>query len=346
MLLDTIILLVVVVAAALVFALTNGLHDASSVVATFIACGAGTPFQAVGLASVFGLFGALFSGSAVADTVAKIVNLPVQPSLLSVLLAALLGAVVWNLITWYFGLPSSSTHALVGGVVGAVWVSNGFGNILWGWVELYYAHKLTGIMKVFTALFVSPLLGFTMAYCLQKIVSFALRNAKFTVNKWLKGLQWIMAALLAYSHGANDTQKIMGLITLALMAGNLLHQQIIPDWVRLSGGMVMFAGTLLGGWSIMKMLGRGIFDIRPIHSLNSQVSSGGAIMLATVLGVPISTTHVVASSVIGVGAADEYRMVNWNIGLEMIVAWFVTIPSAAVVAAVIYYPVIWLIGLL
>jgi len=342
---DTIILLIVVVAAALVFALTNGLHDASSVVATFITCGAGTPSQAVGLVSVCGLFGALFSGNAVADTVAKIVSLPIQPSLLSVLLAAILGAVVWNLITWYLGLPSSSTHALVGGIIGAVWVSNGYEYILWGWTELYYAHKLTGIMKVFTALIISPLLGFTMAYYLQKIMSFALRNAKFTINKWLKGLQWIMAALLAFSYGANDTQKIMGLITLALMAGNLLHQQIIPEWVRLSGGIVMFAGTLFGGWSIMKTLGQGIFDIRPIHSLNSQVSSGGAIMLATVLGVPISTTHVVAGSVIGVGAADEYRMVNWNVGKEMIAAWFVTIPSAAVVAAIIYYPAIWLVGL-
>lgn len=341
---DIIILIVVVVAAALVFALTNGLHDASSVVATFIACGAGTPLQAVGLASVCGLLGALFSGSAVADTVAKIVSLPVQPPLLGVLLAALLGAVVWNLITWYLGLPSSSTHALVGGIVGAVWISSGYEHILWGWRELIYTHQLTGIVKVFTALLISPLLGFTIAYCLQKTVSFSLRNAKFTVNRHLKGLQWFMAALLAYSHGANDTQKVMGLITLALMAGNLLQQQITPEWVRLSGGMVMFAGTLFGGWSIMKTLGQGIFFIRPIHSLNSQVSSGGAIMLATVLGVPISTTHVVAGSVIGVGAADEYRMVNWNIGREMIAAWFVTIPASAVVAAILYYPINWLAG--
>ncbi|MCG9967095.1 inorganic phosphate transporter [Pelotomaculum terephthalicicum JT] len=341
---DMIILIAVVVAAALVFALTNGLHDASSVVATFIACGAGTPLQAVGLASVFGLLGALFSGSAVADTVAKIVSLPVQPSLLSVLLAALLGAVVWNLITWYLGLPSSSTHALVGGIVGAVWVSSGCEHILWGWKELIYTHQLTGLVKVFSALLISPVLGFAIAYCLQKTVSFSLKNARFAVNRRLKGLQWIMAALLAYSHGANDTQKIMGLITLALLAGNLLQQQITPEWVRLSGGMVMFAGTLFGGWSIMKTLGQGIFDIRPIHSLNAQVSSGGAIMFATVLGVPISTTHVVAGSVIGVGAADEYRMVNWNIGKEMMAAWFVTIPAAAVVGAIFYYPVIWLVG--
>ncbi|OPY58352.1 MAG: Low-affinity inorganic phosphate transporter 1 [Pelotomaculum sp. PtaU1.Bin035] len=344
---DIIILLIIVVTAALVFALTNGLHDASSVVATFIACGAATPLQAVGLASIFGLIGALLGGSAVADTVAKIVNLSAEPPLLNVLFAALLGAVMWNIITWYLGLPSSSTHALVGGIIGAVWVSDGFEHILWGWEELFgVRHELAGIVKVFAALLISPTLGFAFAFLLQKILSFALRNAKFTVNKWLKGLQWIMAAVLAYSHGANDTQKIMGLITLALMAGGYLHQQVTPEWVRLSGGIVMFAGTLFGGWSIMKTLGSGIFDIRPIHSLNSQVSSGAAIMFATVLGVPVSTTHIVAGSVIGVGAADEYRMVNWSVGQEMIVAWLVTIPSSAAVAAMAYYPAKWLIDLL
>jgi len=344
--LDIMLLLIIVVAAALVFALTNGLHDASSVVATFIACGAATPLQAVSLAAVFCLLGALLGGSAVADTIVKIISLPVQLSLLNVLLSAVLGAVIWNLITWYLGLPSSSTHALVGGVIGAVWVSSGYRHILWGWEELFYAHELTGIIKVFAALLISPLLGFIIAYFLQKVVSLALRSAKYTVNRWLKRLQWLMAALLACSHGANDTQKIIGLITLALMAGDILHQQVTPGWVRLCGGLVMFVGTLFGGWTIMKTLGQGIFDIRPIHSFNSQVSSGGAILLATVLGVPISTTHVVAGSVIGVGAADEYRMVNWSVGREMIAAWFVTIPSSAVVAAVIYFPVFWLTRLL
>jgi len=152
-----------------------------------------------------------------------------------------------------------------------------------------------------------------------------------------------MAAILAYSHGANDTQKIMGLITLSLMAAGYLNEQVTPEWVKLSGGSVMFMGTLFGGWTIMKTLGRGIFEIRPIHSLNSQVSSGSSILLSTLLGVPVSTTHVVAGSVIGVGTADEYRMVNWSIGWEMIIAWVVTIPSAAVVAALLYFPVLWLI---
>jgi len=339
------ILLVVVVAAALLFALTNGLHDASSIVATFIACGAASPGQAVVLAAVFGFSGAMLGGSSVANTFTNIVSVSMSNSLLTIILAAVLAAVAWNLITWYFGIPSSSTHALVGGIIGAVWASNGFHQVLWGWSQLFgKTHELTGMMRIFAALLISPPLGFILAYLLQKLLSLALRNARNTVNRWLKRLQWVMAAMLAFSFGANDTQKIMGLITLALIASGNLQQQAVPLWVRLSGALVMFCGTVLGGWSIMRTLGERIFDIRPIHSLNSQVSSGAAILMATYLGAPVSTTHVMASSILGAGAGDEHRMVNWNIGKEMIVAWFVTIPSAVLVAALIYYPVYWLAG--
>jgi PiT family inorganic phosphate transporter len=339
------ILLVIVITAALLFALTNGLHDASSVVATFIACGAATPGQAVGLAAVFGFIGAMLGGSAVANTFSSLVSVSIQHSLLVIILAAVLAAVTWNLITWYFGIPSSSTHALVGGIIGAVWVSNGFHQVLWGWSQLFgEQHELTGMMRVFAALLISPPLGFILAYLLQKLLSFALRNARNTVNRWLKGLQWVMEALLAFSFGANDTQKIMGLITLALIASGNLQQQAVPLWVRLICALVMFCGTLFGGWTIMRTLGERIYEIRPIHSLNSQVSSGTAILLATHFGTPVSTTHVMASSVLGVGAGDEHRMVNWNIGKEMIIAWFVTIPCAVLVAALIYYPVNWLAG--
>jgi len=330
---------------ALWFTLTNGLLDASSVVATFIACGAGTPTQAVLLASFFGLLGALLGGSAVADTVAKIVNVPVSPALLNILIAALLGSIAWNLTAWHFGLPSSSTHSLVGGLVGAVWVSSGYQHVLWGWHELIHLHQLTGLTKILAALIISPILGFTLAFCLQLVMKAALVNARTSINNWLKKAQWLLAALLAFVHGSNDTQKIMGLIALALMAGNLTLHQETPIWVKLAAGSVMFAGTMFGGWSVMKTLGRGIFDIRPIHSFNSQFSSGGAIMLATMLGLPISTTHVVASSVIGVGAADEFRMVKWHVGKEMLSAWLVTIPSAAIVSALLYYPVCWLTGI-
>jgi len=327
------ILVVAVVLIALVFALTNGLHDASSVVATMIACGAATPVQAVLLAAIFGLAGAIMGGSAVANTMAKIVQVPMDPEMLWILLAALLGAVAWNLITWYLGLPSSSTHALVGGLIGAVGTARGLDHVLWGWQEWVSTGQLTGVSEVFAALLISPLLGFLSAFLLQKLAGLLLRNARFSVNILLQKLQWLMGALLAFSHGANDTQKVIGLIQLALLAAGVLDQSVTPLWVRLAGGAVMFLGTLFGGWSIMKTLGRRIFEIRPLHSLNSQVAAAGSIFLATLVGAPVSTTHVVTGAVIGVGSADEHKMVNWQIGKEMLIAWLVTIPSAAAVSA-------------
>ncbi|MBZ9686865.1 inorganic phosphate transporter [Clostridium estertheticum] len=334
---STSIILISVIVIALIFALSNGLHDASSVVATFIICGAATPKQAIGVASVFGLLGAILGGSAVADTISKVIDLPVNPFLLKVLLAAMLGAVIWNIITWRLGLPSSSTHALIGGIIGAVWVSSGSTHILWGFKQVIgLNHQITGIVKVVAALIISPLLGFIVAFILQKISRVLLRNAKFTINKPLKRIQWVIAAILAYSHGANDTQKIFGIITLALVAGGNVTMNATPLWVRLSGGMVMFIGTMLGGWSIIKTIGRGIYSIGPIHSTNSQLASVGSILIATIIGAPVSTTHVVVGSVIGVGASDEYKMVHWGIAKEIIMAWFITIPLTAIVSALVY----------
>jgi PiT family inorganic phosphate transporter len=330
-------ILICIFVIGLIFALTNGLHDASSMVATFINCGAATPRQAILWASVFGLLGAVFGGSAVANTLAKVIDLPTDTDLLAVLFCAIAGAVIWNLVTWKLGLPSSSTHALIGGIVGAVMVASGSQHVLWGWQELVgQCHQITGIIKVVAALILSPLLGFIVAFILEKTTALFLRNAKFSVNKWLKRGQWISAAALAYSHGANDTQKIIGLLTLALVAGGSIAIETAPLWVRLCGGMVMFTGTMFGGWSIMKTVGRGIYNIRPIHSANSQLASMGSVFLATAIGAPVSTTHVVVGSVMGVGVADQYRMVHWQIVREIIIAWFITIPLAALVSALIY----------
>lgn len=332
-----IIILFLVISIGLVFALSNGLHDASSVVATFINCGAATPKQAIGIASVFGLLGAVFGGNAVADTISKLIDLPAQTTLLAILFTAILGATIWNLITWKLGLPSSSTHALIGGIIGAVIVSSGYQHIIWGWSELIGAnHKITGIVKIVAALIISPLLGFALAFILEKVTKLFLRNAKFSINKWLNRVQWAIVACLSYSHGANDTQKVIGILTLALAAGGGVAMQTAPLWVRVCGGLVMFMGTMLGGWSIMKTIGRGIFNIRPIHSVNSQLASAGSVFVATLIGAPVSTTHVVVGSVMGVGAADEYRMVHWGIVKEIIIAWFITIPLSALVSALIY----------
>ncbi|MDR3590367.1 MAG: inorganic phosphate transporter [Negativicutes bacterium] len=331
------ILAVLVLLAAFVFLLTNGLHDASSVVATIIACGAATPVQAIILAAATGLLGALLGGNAVADTVVNLINLPADRLLLIVLLAALLAAVGWNLVTWRVGLPSSSTHALVGGLIGALWAAAGPEHIAWGLAELFGpAHQISGVTKIVVSLLISPLLGFAAAVLLQKTTEFLLRNATFAANVWLKRCQWLIAGVLAFNHGSNDTQKILGLVSLVLIAGRWADQPQIPLWSQFAGGLVMFAGTLFGGWSIIKTLGRKIFPLRPIHSFNSLLSSGGALLAANFLGAPISTTHLVAGTVIGVGAADEYRLVNWEIGREMVLAWLITMPAAAAMAALIF----------
>lgn len=329
------VILIAVILIALIFALSNGLHDASSVVATCIVCGAATPKQAIGIASIFGMIGSIFGGSAVADTISKVIDLPVNTTMLTILFAAIMGAVIWNLVTWRLGLPSSSTHALIGGIIGSVWVSSGYKHILWGWNELIGGqYQLTGIVKVVAGLIISPILGFIIAFILQKVTSLLLRNAKYTLNNSLNKLQLGIAAALAYSHGANDTQKIIGIITLALMAGKGIATT--PLWIRIAGGLVMFIGTMLGGWTIMRTIGRGIFKIRVIHSVNSQLASSGSLLLATFIGAPVSTTHVVVGSVMGVGAADEYKMVHWGVAKEIILAWFITIPLSAVVSALIY----------
>ncbi|MBC3888781.1 inorganic phosphate transporter [Acetobacterium paludosum] len=331
------IILILVILVGLVFALTNGLHDASSVVATFINCSAASPKQAVAVASSFGLLGAILGGNLVADTISELTDLPTDTSLLTILFAAVLGATLWNLITWRLGLPSSSTHALIGGIIGAVVVSSGYQHIAWGWTELIGSdHQITGIVKIVIALFLSPFIGFAIAFCLEKIARLLLRNSKFHINEGINRLQWVIVAGLSFSHGSNDTQKIMGILTLALAAWGGTAIQAAPLWVRVCGGIVMFMGTMLGGWSIMRTLGRGIFDIKPIHSLNSQLASLGSIFGASLIGAPVSTTHVVVGSIMGVGAADEYRMVHWEIVKEIGIAWCITIPLSALVSGLIY----------
>lgn len=340
------LLLAMVIFMAFIFTLTNGLHDASSVVATFISCGAATPIQAVCLAAVFELLGALFSGHAVANTIASIGKLPANVSILPVISAALLGAVAWNVITWRFGLPSSSTHALVGGLIGAISASYGPSYVIWGWTELIGpAHRLTGFAKIIISLIVSPLLGFAAGYLLQKVGLLLLRNARFSeANKQIKRLQWFVAALLAFSHGGNDTQKTVGIVTTVLIATQLMHGAEPPAWILWCAGVLMFMGTLFGGWSIMRTIGRGIYTLRPLNSLGSQIAAGGSVAIATLLGAPVSTTHVVVGSIAGVGSAEEYRMVNWQIAREILIAWLITIPAAALTAAIVYLFLCTLVG--
>jgi len=335
---EEVIILGAVVVTAFGFLLTNGLHDASSVVATFIACGAATPLQAVAWAALLEFLGSITGGVAVVNTITQLVLMPMDYHLLLVLLAALLAAMAWNVFTWRMGLPSSSTHALVGGLIGAVWIASGAEAIGWGWRELVGpGHHLSGVVKILIGLVISPVVGLFIAFVFQRVTALLLRNATFRVNRGLKKGQWLVTGLLAFSHGANDTQKVIALVLLSLAAyqGQELAATV-PLWLKLTGGAIIFIGILSGGWKIMKTLGNGIFSLRPLHSLNSQLAAGFSLLAATMSGMPVSTTHVVAGAIIGVGAADEYRMVNWNVGKVMVVAWCITIPASALVAAILY----------
>lgn len=251
------IVAIVAIALALIFAFTNGFHDASAIIATMIACGAASPRAAILLASAMVMFGAAVGGSAVAFTIETLVRMTIQHELIYMLAAAVLGAIIWNIMTWRYGLPSSSTQALVGGLLGSTIAAGGFGGVFWGLDELIGpGHQLVGVAKVIVFLFWSILMGLSTGYLFQKVASVALRNKKKTVNRSIRRVQWLTASLLAFSYGANDSQKQMGLIVLILLSGGYIGGMDIPLWVRLLCGAVMLAGVLGGGWRIVKTLGQ------------------------------------------------------------------------------------------
>ncbi len=331
------VLLGLVILLCLVFALSNGLHDVSSVIATVINCGAASARQAIGIASFFGLLGALFSGSLVSDTISKLIDLPDHSMLLPILLSACFGAIAWNTITWRLGFPSSSTHALIGGIIGAVLIASGPSHIVWGFRELTGpGHEITGMVKIIASLFLSPFLGFSIAFVFQKAAKLFLRNAKATINKPIKRIQWLFVAGLSFNYGANDSQKILAILVLAFAAKNGSAPGEAPYWLKLCVGSSMFLAISFGGWSIMKTIGRGIYCLEPIHSLNSQLASVCSLAAANLTGAPVSTTHVVVGSVMGVGSADQYKMVRWSIVKEIVLAWFITMPMSALISALIY----------
>ena len=337
MVVSLVIIATCVIGLALLFDFTNGFHDASGVVATVIACGAIEPKRAIPFAAVLAVVGAITGGSAVIYSVQKIILVDPGHTLLVILLTGLIGATLWNFFTWKIGMPSSSTHALIGSLVGAVMMSQGVMRVMWGFTAIMAPdHHISGVTKIIIAMFVSPPIGFGLAYALQKGISFSLRNRTRKANKWIKRSQWGTVALLAYSQGANDTQKHMGIIMLALLSAGIVSGTEVPLWVRVLTGMIMLVGYLGGGWTIMKTLGQKIYHLEPIHSLASQLSSATAVLTSTILGGPISTTQVVGSSVLGVGAGDKVRMVSWKVGEEMLLSWFITMPATIVVSALLY----------
>lgn len=332
------ILVIATVVIVLLFDYTNGFHDAANIVATVIASRAMTPVQAVLIVGTFEFLGPLLGGTAVANTIGKFVDLGSVPPLLSlsILLCGLVGAIVWNLGTWFFGIPSSSSHALVGGLVGAVIVSVGADHVVWGFSELLNKGELNGIVKVIAALLLSPLIGFWVGFFVLRLMNRILRAAKRTAHSRLRTAQFFTAAGLAFSHGANDAQKSMGILTLVLLLGGFIPRFEVPFWVMLACASAMTLGILSGGWRIVRTLGFAIYRVRPIHALSSQLTSAAIILGASLGGMPVSTTHVVATSIMGIGASERPRAVRWSKAKDIAITWVITIPGSALFAIQTY----------
>jgi inorganic phosphate transporter, PiT family len=321
--------LVLAVLFAIAFATTNGLHDASNSIATLVATRAAKPSQAIVLAAVFNLLGPFVIGAAVADTIAGIVTVPSEDAT-AVIGSGLAAAVGWNLITWYWGLPSSSGNALVGGLVGAALIEGGASAVNWGGFD---GLRPVGVVGSLVALAISPPLGALAALI---VIRGLRRLARRATRRWhgpVNGGQWVMSAALAFSHGANDAQKSVGVIVALLLAAGEISTLNAPTWVILVCSVALTAGTGLGGWRIIRTVGRRIYRIEPIEGLSSQTASAGVIFGASLVGAPTSTTQVVASSLVGIGAGrGRLHHIHWLIVRRMGFAWIVTIPITALLA--------------
>ena len=319
------------IALAIAFALTNGFHDAANAIATLVATRGATPGQAIVLAAVFNMAGALLVGSAVADTIAGIVSVPTGEAV-AVIGSGALAAVVWNLLTWARGLPSSSAHALVGGLAGAAFAEAGAGALNWGGLD---GLRPVGILGVLIALAVSPVVGLALGYLFSRLDQRALRRARRRVRTPIRGAEWAMSAALSFGHGANDAQKSMGVIAALLLASGHLESLTVPLWVKLVCGAALTMGTALGGWRIIRTIGRRIFHLAAIDGFASQSASTATILPASYLGAPVSTTQVVASSVVGVGGGRRrWRHVRWTVVRSIAFAWLLTLPASAALGAI------------
>jgi PiT family inorganic phosphate transporter len=327
------VLAITTIVIVLVFEYTNGFHDAANIIATVIASRAMTPVQAVLVVAFFEFLGPLLGGTAVANTIGKFVTLDDidRATSLTIVFCGLLGAIAWNLLTWLRGIPSSSSHALVGGLAGVVVVAAGGDHVSWGFDELMQGH-LTGVVKVLAALILSPLIGFWVGFLLHKTMMALLRGAKPSINRDLRHLQFVTSAGLAFSHGANDAQKSMGMLTLVLVLGGFIPTFEVPFWVMLACSLAITLGILSGGWQIVRTLGFSIYKIRPLHALDSQMTAAAVIFSSSIMGAPVSTTHVVASSIMGIGSSERPKAVRWGKAREIVTTWLITIPGAALMA--------------
>ncbi|NLX48184.1 MAG: inorganic phosphate transporter [Euryarchaeota archaeon] len=316
---------------SLLFAFTNGYNDAGADVATIVSSGAASVKGALLTAATSNFIGAMIGGSAVVLTLQGVLSSDVASPVGMSIFSAVAAANLWNAITWYYGIPSSSTHALIGGLVGVGIAFQGMPGVNWGWGELLCGH-LTGVAKVLAFLLASVILGFGGSFILMKLARLLLRRASVSVNRSMNRLQWFTTGVQTLAHGANDAQKQMALVALLLVAmGSPTFE--VPLWVRAACAAAMAMGTLGGGYRIMRTVGRKIFKIGPVHALVAQANSSLTVIFATFLGAPVSSTQVVTAGVMGVGTAENHRLVHWRVGKDLIVSWFLTIPAAALLSA-------------
>jgi len=313
----------VLIALALTFDFLNGFHDSSNIVATMIASRAMDGQMALTITAIAHFFGPFLFGVAVATTVGHEVLDDVAIKL-SVTMSALVAAIIWNLLTWYFGIPSSSSHALIGGMLGAAVLES-------GWEVV----KMAGVIKVLVALTTSPIIGLTVGFLVMKITLFLARPFPPSINSFFKRSQLATALALALSHGTNDAQKTMGVITMGLVSAGVLKEFHVPIWVIVISAAAIAFGTWIGGWRLIKTLGGKFYKIRPIHGFTAQITSAGVILSASLLGGPVSTTQVVSSAIMGVGSAERLSKVRWGVAGQIVTAWFTTIPAAALMAALV-----------
>ncbi|MEC2057755.1 inorganic phosphate transporter [Peribacillus psychrosaccharolyticus] len=324
---DTLLIItILIVFFALAFDFINGFHDTANAIATSVSTKALKPRHAIIMAAVMNFVGAMtFTG--VAKTITKdIVDPFTLPNGSIVIMAALISAIIWNLVTWYFGIPSSSSHALIGSIAGAAIAAAGFGSIKW-----------SGFLNIIEALILSPILAFGVGYLIYSIIKIVFKNNNLTkTNKQFRRIQILTAAIQSYAHGTNDAQKAMGIITLALIANGYTESTDIQLWVQISCALAMGLGTSIGGWKIIKTVGGKIMKIRPINGVAADLTGAAIIFGATLIHLPVSTTHVISSSILGVGSAHRIKGVKWGTAQRMIITWFITLPISATVAALIY----------
>jgi len=317
-------LLIIFILTALVFDFLNGFHDSANVVATAITSRAMPPNIALAIAALANFIGPFLFGVAVATTIGDEV-VAQEAVTVPVALAALFSAIIWNIVTWLLGIPSSSSHALIGGFVGAAIAGYGV-----------QAIEVEGLMKVLFGLFISPILGLAFGWLIMRILLLFGKWMTPRINLFFLRGQWVTSITLALSHGSNDAQKTMGIMTMGLMAFGVIDEFVVAQWVIAASAFAIALGTMFGGWRLIRTMGAGFFRIRPIHAFSSQVAGTIVILGGALAGAPVSTTQVISSTIVGTGAAHRVPMVRWALASQIVFAWFLTIPLTGLLGALGY----------